>query len=1394
STTLPKYTKALVLLEGALADGTVDDLYGMQLDITATNENIASVKPYYNKQKVYLEIIGQNVGSTKLTIKATLNGAVRATFTQDVTVTEESILDSLKLGLKANTLANTINLHPTNPEKNVDDVKVTLVDTLGREIDSESIALQEYAVTYASSNTSVADVDATGHIRAYKVGTTDITVTATLSGVTKSATFTLSVTEGGKQRSSYRTKEKVAAMRENAKLYDWANASMRSYTKQAEKFIGEEEKLWNMITSQELPRSYYVGYRSDPRIGYCRYCGANIGDIYGSTLTCWRIDPWNNPWKITCPECRKQFPSNDFEKFYALGLGEDGLWHYEQAKTENAKLVAAGQPGYLVNELHPEKGEGWGVDDGYGYVDKTEQFTDMKGNVHNSTHTYISYYNHEGIWHASFLYDTIDALMYSYMFTGDVKYGRVGAIMVDRIADIYPDMDTAPYRHQFTDGGHYPPKGKTSDYIWENQNAKQWVEAYDVFWDMYEDEKVISFLSAKAEKYGFANSKANATMIRNNIEDNILRHIFEEMKIGDIWGNFGMPHSTLALTAVVLDTMPETKEMLDWVYQDGEALMINGATQYNHITGGNVLRQLINAVDANGVSDEIAPNYSALWLNGVANIARYTAGYDKYPEGDLYNNPRFVKMFTWQVDTFLRRKKMPAIGDSGATAMDNNYHLSTFHLVPAYTQTKDSRLAQILYQQNGNKLDGLHYEVTVRNPNSLQDDIEKVIKEEGIYNYDKSLQLTDFGYAVLKSGSLYGSGANQRDTQRAFWMFYGRGSGHGHRDALNLGIEAHGFDMAPDLGYPDGTTGPRYAGWGQTTVVHNTVVVNDKRQAGARTTGIPYHFDDAGRVKVMDADAKHQYSLDAYRRTVVAVDIDDEDSYAVDFFHVKGGNEHLYSFHSHSNSVTTEGLNLVEQVGGSYAGPDVPYDTNVADQNGYGFLKDVKRDDNVVGGNFTVDFKIQDFRDYFETDPDVHLKMTMVNDFDLSEVATANGRPPVRDGNPNELTWVLARRSGKNLESLFTTVFEPYDTDSKIAKIETVPVTRADGQALAADENVKAVKVTLTDGRVDYVAFTRKTSVEYNIGGVYNMKGFVSVYSMKDGKNIYSYVNDGSKVGDVTGRASANGKVVDFTKGVQFKNTLTISLDEAIDPEELIGKYAYVSKTGTGNATYEILGATKSGNNYVLDIGDITLVDKLDDDGDYVYMVEVGKDVRIPLSLVRDSGPVIEPIPDQTTEAGAEFTYSIRATSPTGDPIKYSLVSGPSGIDVNEETGVISWVPQSSHRGTHAIVVGASNGTFDSTETFNITVFGSSGGGGGGGGGGAGGGGGGGGGAGGSDKPKEEEPTEPEQPTVDDTRKFADLGNHKWAEEAIYRLVALGVINGTSDTTYSPGANITRAD
>ena len=42
--------------------------------------------------------------------------------------------------------------------------------------------------------------------------------------------------------------------------------------------------------------------------------------------------------------------------------------------------------------------------------------------------------------------------------------------------------------------------------------------------------------------------------------------------------------------------------------------------------------------------------------------------------------------------------------------------------------------------------------------------------------------------------------------------------------------------------------------------------------------------------------------------------------------------------------------------------------------------------------------------------------------------------------------------------------------------------------------------------------------------------------------------------------------------------------------------------------------------------------------------------------------------------------------------------------------------------------------------------------------------------------------------------KFRDLGAYPWAREAIEALTKAGVISGTSETTFSPGANVTRGD
>ena len=63
------------------------------------------------------------------------------------------------------------------------------------------------------------------------------------------------------------------------------------------------------------------------------------------------------------------------------------------------------------------------------------------------------------------------------------------------------------------------------------------------------------------------------------------------------------------------------------------------------------------------------------------------------------------------------------------------------------------------------------------------------------------------------------------------------------------------------------------------------------------------------------------------------------------------------------------------------------------------------------------------------------------------------------------------------------------------------------------------------------------------------------------------------------------------------------------------------------------------------------------------------------------------------------------------------------------------------------------------------------------------------GGGGGSSKPKEE----PEEPTPV-KKTFEDIDDYPWAKEAIETLATLGIIQGTSETTFDPSSNITRAD
>ncbi len=1135
---------------------------------------------------------------------------------------------------------------------------------------------------------------------------------------------------------------------------------------------------------------------------------------------------------------------------------------------EGVEYTAYDLPEFETGEIVPKTVTtnlyNWGADDGYGYnsgigwVQRHPYYKSGEAPVqYYRQWSFIAFYNHYGLWNSyndnnsGVMYGAITALRDAYLYTGDKKYGRAGAILVDRFADVYPDFHEdwqiwdkggyyqgQDYYITYSNSDSTRPKGKQLGSIWQHGLSRYYTLGYDAFYDVYEDPTVVDYLNKKSIEWNLED-KSTPNAIRQHIEDDLLRENFRSICNGNIHGNFGMQQSLAAYTGVVLDTQPESREMIDWMYRSGI-----GTHGDDNITGGNVLVTLINSVRRDGHGNEGSPNYNSLWNNAIETIAEALDGYDGYPEMDMYKNPKFINMLKSFLPIIMTRRTTVQNGDSGATADTNIMAPSTSRLVRMFQKTGMAEFAQFAYFLNGNKVDGLYTSIFDEDPVAAQQEIQKAIDTYGEYDFDKSVQLGGYGFTALRGGSLY----SDKDTQRDFWMYYGKASGHGQPDTLNLGIHAYGLDMAPEMGYPEIMGGEVSDNWGYTSINHNLVVVNTAKQSRIATNADPKHFDDAGRVKIMDVDASDtavylKAGTSIYRRTVVMIEATDEVSYGIDFFRVKGGNDHLYTFHSQSDEIyETEGLNLGStQTMGSYAGVDIPYRAP-EHETGFTYFKNIRRDTNLESNEFAVDFKVKDFRKTLKDSQGLHLRMTMLNDFKLTEVSLQQGEPPRVAGNPKMLEFVFARRKGTNLDSLFTTVFEPYKHNRYIKDMEQVDVELLSGVESDAD-TVKAVKVTLEDGRVDYVVYATNNKVLYRIDNKFDFRGFVGVYSLSDGKVVYSYINDGDIIGDTTTKAAYTGKVSDFTRELSIENSITVELDSAADAKELEGRFIYIENDGSENAAYPIVGVKSiNGRTAVLDVGGETFIracrDSTNLDAGYIYNIEEGQSFSIPLSDVYESSPVFTPVEDRRAAAGSKISFKVSATSPVDKDITYEAVSMPRGASFDENTQTISWTPDEKQLGEHHVEIHANDGSLTTSIHINVEVYrsagivgsgsgnesdenqgtgsdssdttpsggdapsggntppsGNDGSGSGGGGGGGSGSAGGSGNESGDQKPDDSGNTD----AGDDTpatpgEKFVDLGNHTWAKDAIYALVDSGVVNGTSENTYSPAKNIKRAD
>jgi hypothetical protein len=655
--------------------------------------------------------------------------------------------------------------------------------------------------------------------------------------------------------------ELVARARENVTRYPWAAEIKAAVVRRAAPWLDSTwDELWESVFGPGITRSWMVW--SD---GHCPSCRTSV------TMYHWIVDPFRHPWKMRCPHCSGLFPKNDFEAFYRSGIDSTGLFRPERA---DRSLLINQDPD---SDLDPT----FGVDDGEGYVEGDKRWRFIG--------TYLIY----GQWKQRILAG-IDALSAAWIVTGDVDYARRAAILIDRVADVYPEFD-------FARQGLVYEKPPRSGYVsnWHDACAETrlLVEAYDRIRPAIDDAGLIAYLRDRAARHGLPNPKDSAAAIQDNIENRILRDVLAHR--GKIWSNFPHEEQTCLYIEMVLGWPHERERLLGML----DAIIVL-ATSVDGVTGEKGLK-----------------GYATIGPRALMVILGHFDRIDPALFKDiLRRHPRIRDHYRFHIDTRCLDGFYPQEGDGGGFGQDRTEYFDLIFnkkgaLEPGldpgpynllgrlYLETGDPAFAQVLYRGNARSVKDLPHDLFAQDPDSLQRAIGEAVQAHGEEPAVVSVNKPDWHLAILRSG--------KDDHARALWIDYDTGGRHCHADAMNVGLFACGLDLLPDFGYPPVQYGGWFsdqAEWYKSSAAHNTVVVDGRNSQEA--TGEVDLWLGEGTVQVVRASAPEAIGGGRYERTLALVEVGPDAAYVLDVFRVEGGSDHAFFQHSFAGSIRSEGLDL----------------------------------------------------------------------------------------------------------------------------------------------------------------------------------------------------------------------------------------------------------------------------------------------------------------------------------------------------------------------------------------------------------------------------------------------------------------------------------------------------
>ncbi len=760
---------------------------------------------------------------------------------------------------------------------------------------------------------------------------------------------------------------------------------------------------------------------------------------------------------------------------------------------------------------------------------------------------WVAYYNHRALWEGVGRH--IHRLAMRYLLLGDEESAHRAAVLLARMAYVYPGMNM---RWQQVRTKYKRPGRLLVDGNWErNDILVPAAKAYDAIFDHIEqDAQLVEFLKTKDPAI---QSPADVKALI----DTYLIQVFgwDWMRRELSGGNMGAREEDMAQFAVCANMGPISDR---WIEE-----LFTHAYNSGGNRGGFDDETLINTTTREGVVWISAFGYAIGYVPSKSDMAEILSRVDsprRQSRCNLYDPlqyPKFRAEYDTWIDFLVAGQFAPSYGDSGA-GRGARYPRGAASIVResyerAYRRWPTDRIARAIYRL-GKRKPSLFVE-------DIWPQVEAQAKELPPEPPAKSRVMDGVGFAFLESRP----DAPDLKARAGIAVRYGYGRGHHHNDNLNIELFAKGFSLAPELGYP---CWAHPMGNTQHVTLHNTGMIDRKPQyPGCISHGDLEMFASAPEASFVDISAQPAgFTSRTYRRALCLADAPGGNVYLLDIFRMAGGDTRTLGFHGPAYDDFQSSLEFSGDLGGDEEAAHLRRGlaNNLVDL-------EVAADD----GDVWADWK--------HDKGDVHLRLDYLGRPGRRYFIAQCAKPDIPS-----LRFLFAEEEAEDGASEFISVWQPYEQNPFIEKIEKLPVTGAP----TGEFQPVAVRVTLAGGQVDTFIYTFSPQAALKCGDI-QFKGSFGYWSELNGKPRAAHVVNGGylRVGETVVEAPQPA----FDAGILAVDydARTVTLDRSLPVgDALKGRLIYITG-GSHRTAYHIEEVLPPGDRVRLDLNAIIYRSKM---------------------------------------------------------------------------------------------------------------------------------------------------------------------------------------------------------